>query len=122
MSDLQCACTEILLRPVGADRAAEFVDGMRERRVVRVLASPDDRSSATAAAVAEALGVPSAPLVDLVDAAGRADTYGALEAISDSYRGETVVVVCDLDTLGPSYEGTDLAEVAIDGDGWARTG
>lgn len=109
MSDLQCACTALVLGPVSPDRARELCSGLRGRRIAGVFGV----AGSVGPEAAESLGVPHERLE--VDGSGPA---AAIESVSDSYRGETVLIVCDLDALAPPYAVHELVEVAIDADGW----
>jgi len=120
MSDLQCPCLFLLLRPVGPDRAREVAVSLAGRLVAQVYAAPGEDASATARAASDALGTGFGVLGELAAADGSPNTYRALEELSDRYRGETVLVVCDLDSLGPAYAEVNMAEVAVDADGWQR--
>lgn len=116
MSDLQCPCTALLLRPVTAGRARQVARAVEDRRVARVFVDAADGTAAAARTVAEHLGVVLEPFEE--QTVGGA--YAALEQISDAYRGETVLVVCDMDRFGTAYAGVELAEIEVDGDGWRR--
>lgn len=113
MSDLQCPCTALLLHPVERRRTEQIAEALRDRRVVRVFAPPGGRAEASAASAAQTLRVP----VEMLDGLGE-DPRAELEQVSDVYRGETVLAVCDLTRLGSAYAGAELVEVEIDADGW----
>jgi hypothetical protein len=123
VSDLQCPATFWLVSgPDGLDRVRSVLGAAR---VAGIYADP--AAEALASTAAEELGAPVhttdelAPLRPTEDAdAARARWRGAVEDVADLYRGETVLLVGDAESIGRVVSGTpaDVLRVEVDADGW----
>jgi probable phosphoglycerate mutase len=132
MSDLHCPAV-LLVTCHGDDGRAparELAQSLLTRKVARVYTSTLQSAVESGAVAAEGLGVDSVAVEGLPEALSHGDLRrffsgaetdaevercrGALQAIADQHRGETVLVV----THGVVLPHCGVAEVSVDADGF----
>lgn len=138
MSDLQCAATLLLAVADSVEDAVALARASRDRRVAVLYTADGDPAARVARVVSERLGVPVQQKPEL--SGSRADdgadspslVRACLDEIADAHRGETVLVLGEVDTFGAvmpggvaaAYGAPDtlrpgaLVELHIDADGW----
>ncbi|MBK8757857.1 MAG: hypothetical protein IPM08_12185 [Actinomycetales bacterium] len=121
MSDLQCPARFVLV-PNAAAKAPDL-SGLLARlageRIAAVYAAADAPVGAAAARLAEQLGMPVRPLPDPGHHPGGCPLPDRLQLLSDSHRGDNVLVVLGPDGWLPGVpRRVDLVRVEVDSDGW----
>jgi broad specificity phosphatase PhoE len=120
VSDLHCPATVLVTGYGDRTQVRALAESLRSRKLARVYTSPVPAAVAAGALAAGALGVESVVVEGLaelsVTEAGEVERgRGALEAIADQHRGETVLVLSDGPEVG-------LAELTVDAEGWQVLG
>ena len=121
MSDLQCPARFLLVRgaAAGPPDPADLLARVAGERIAAVYAAADAPVGGAVARLAAHLGMPVRPLPDPGDHPGGSLLTERLQLLSDTHRGENVLVVLGLDGLlpGVSWEAA-LVRVDVDSDGW----